>query len=202
MKKIIKIVLIIVIIIFLLIFFTQKTYKTIKTGNNNIKSEMDLIEYILNVSSYEAKIEVTVNSNKTTNKYVLEQFYVSPSYSKQIVKEPSNIKGLEIIYNQNNLEIKNSNLGLTKIYENYEYLNENLIWLSSFINNCKTNGYTVEQTDQELILKVNIEKYNYKGKLYINKENVLPTKIEIEDNSNKSKVYIEYKEIKLKYIYT
>ena len=43
----------------------------------------------------------------------------------------------------------------------------------------------------------NIEKYNYKTKLYINKKTLLPEKIEVLDNSNQIKIYIEYKEIKL-----
>ena len=197
MHKFIKILIITLIIIFLLIFLIQITYKNIKDGNNIIKSENDLIEYILNISSYQAELEVTVNSNKTTNKYVLEQHYLEPNYSKQIVKEPSNIQNLEIIYNGSNLEIKNTNLGLRKIYENYNYLNENILWLNYFIQNCNSKGYSIEDKEDELILKTKIESYNYKGMLYINKKTNLPTKIEIFDNNNKSKVYIEYKEIKL-----
>ena len=64
----IKRILIILLIIFVLFFLVQIIYKTHKNGNNIGKSTDDLVEYILNISSYEAKIEVTVNSNKTTNK--------------------------------------------------------------------------------------------------------------------------------------
>ena len=197
MNKKIKTFLIILLITLVLIFFTQIAYKNIKDGNNIIKSENDLIEYILNISSYQAKLEVTINSNKTTNKYVLEQYYLQPNYAKQIVKEPNNIQNLEIIYNGSNLEIKNTNLGLSKIYENYNYINENILWLNYFIVNCNSTGYTIENKEDELILKTKIEKYNYKGMLYINKKTNLPSKIEILDNDNKCKVYIEYKEIKL-----
>ena len=196
MNKILKISLIILLIIFILIFFLQTAYKSIKTGNNISKSSDDLIEYILNISSYETKLEVTINSNKTTNKYVLEQYYLKPNYYKQIVKEPKNIENLEIIYNGSNLEIKNTNLGLSKIYKNYNYLNENVLWLSFFIENCKRE-YNSEENNKEIILTTNIEKYNYKGKLYVNKTTSLPTKIEILDNNNNAKIYIEYKEIKL-----
>ena len=196
MNKKIKIFLIILLIIFVLIFFMQRVYKTVKTGNNISKSSDDLIEYILNISSYEAKLEVTIQSNKTTNKYVLEQYYLEPNYSKQIVKEPSNIENVEIIYNGNNLEIRNTNLSLSKIYENYSYLNENVLWLNFFIDNYK-NEYNVEENNEEIILSTNIEKYNYKEKLYITKKTSLPTKIEVLDNSNQAKIYIEYKEIKL-----
>lgn len=197
MYKFAKILIIILILIFILIFFIQIAYKAIKNGNNIIKSENDLIEYILNISSYEAKLEITINSNKTTNKYVLEQYYLEPNFSKQIVKEPSNIENLEIIYNGSNLEIKNTNLGLSKIYENYTYLNENMLWLNFFIDICNKEGYTIEENDDELILINKMEQYNSKGTLYINKKTSLPVKIEILDNNNNSKIYIEYKEIEL-----
>ena len=197
MKKNIKNFLIILIIIFVLIFFLQLAYKTVRIGNNIDKSTDDLIEYILNLSSYEAKLEVTVNSNKTTNKYVLEQYYLEPNYSKQIVLEPTNLENMETIYDGNKLEIKNSNLGLSKIYEKYNYLNENLLWLNFFLDNCKENYYTVKENNEEIILETNIEKYNYRGILYINKKSSKPIKIEILDNNKQSKVYIEYKEIKL-----
>lgn len=195
MKKIITI-LSIFFIIFILIFFMQKAYKSVKTGNNISKSSNDLIEYILNISSYEAKLEVTINSNKTTNKYVLEQYFLRPNYSKQVVKQPKSIENVEIIYNGSNLEVRNTNLGLNKIYENYNYLNENLLWLNFFIDNYN-NEYNVEENDEEIVLTTNIEKYEYKEKLYISKKTSLPSKIEILDNSNQAKIYIEYKEIKL-----
>ena len=192
-----KNILIVVLIIFLSIFFIQIVYKFVRSGNNINKSTDDLIEYILNISSYEAKIEATINSNKTTNKYILEQYYKAPNYSKQIVKEPTNIENLEIIYNGMNLEIKNTNLGLSKIYENYNYINDNLLWLNFFIENCKSKGYSVEVLEDEVIINSNIEKYNYKGKLYLNTKTLLPNKIEIIDKNNQNKIYIEYKEIKL-----
>ncbi len=196
LNKKLKIFFIIFFIIFVLIFFIQRAYKTIKVGNNISKSSDDLIEYILNISSYEAKLEVTVYSNKTTNKYRLEQYFLEPNYSKQIVKEPRNIENLEIVYNGKNLEIRNTNLGLSKIYENYHYLNDNILWLNFFIESYK-NEYDVEENEEEIILSCKVEKYDCKEKLHINKKTSLPTKIEVLDNNNRTRIYIEYKEIKL-----
>lgn len=195
MKKSLKIFLIVLIIGIILFFIIQFTYKSVRTGNNIGKSTNDLIDYILNISSYEAILEVTVNSNKTTNKYILEQYYMQPTYSKQIVIEPDNIKDLEIICTQNKLEIRNSNLGLSKIYENYTYLNENLLWLNYIVDECKKE-YEIKGNEEEIILGFRIEKYNYNGELYISRKTFLPTKIEIVDNNNQNKIYIEYKEIK------
>ena len=190
-----KLVLIILIFSVILFFLIQFVYKTVRTGNNITKSSNDLIEDILDISSYEAELEVTINSNKTTNKYLLHQYYISPNISKQIVKEPSNIEGLEIIYNGNKLEIKNTNLGLSKIYENYTYLNGNILWLNFFIESCNTNKYIIEEMNEEIILNTKIGEYN--GKLYVNKKTKVPSKVYIIDNNNQNRIYIEYKEIKL-----
>ena len=187
-------IVIILIISLILFFLIQIVYKKIISGNNIVKSDNDLIEYILNISSYEAKLEVTVCSNKTINKSELEQYYMKPSCSKQIGREPKKLENLEIIYNGNNLEIKNTNLGLSKIYQNYNYLNENMLWLNFFIDNCKEE-YKIESSNEEIILYNNLKEYKFK--LYISKKTSLPSKIEVLDNNNQSKIYIEYKEIKL-----
>ena len=64
-------------------------------------------------------MEVTVNSNKNVNKYMLKQCYNINNISEQTVVKPENIEGVTISYKDGNLEIKNSNLNLSKIYNNY-----------------------------------------------------------------------------------
>ena len=77
------------------IFFTTFFYitksKKIKMGNNI--SSQEVIENILNISSYESIIEVEVNSNKNVNKYIIKQTYIAPDISEQEIIEPQNIKG-------------------------------------------------------------------------------------------------------------
>ncbi|MBO5005181.1 MAG: hypothetical protein J6D03_08090 [Clostridia bacterium] len=129
-KKVIIFVIVLAIIAIIVFFFIKKNYKKINIGNNITNKSIEQIEeYILNISSYKARIEVEVISNKNENKYILMQKYVSPNISKQEVLEPSNIKGIETIYNGTNLTINNSSLGLSSIYENYQYMVDNCLWI-------------------------------------------------------------------------
>lgn len=192
MNKKTKILIICILISFILMFLIQIAYKRIKIGNNIDRSKEDLIEYILNISSYEANLEVIVNSNKTTNKYELQQYYMEPNFFKQIVKYPENIKKLETVYDGKVLAIKNTNLEISKIYKNFEYINTNKLWLNSFIESCKENKYIIEENNNEVIVK-----NNQNWVLCINKETKLPISLKINDNNNNTKIYIQYKEIKV-----
>lgn len=121
------------IIAIIVFFFVKNNYKKINIGNNITSKSIEQVEeYILNISSYKAKIELEVTSNKNENKYVLMQKYTSPNISKQEVIEPENIKGLETIYDGASLTINNSNLGLSSIYENYQYMVDNCLWIRKF----------------------------------------------------------------------
>ena len=67
-------------------FFIKNNYKNLKFGNNmSNKNIKEIEEYILNISSYNATIEVEVKSNKNTNKYVLQQECKEQNIKKQIV---------------------------------------------------------------------------------------------------------------------
>ncbi len=128
-KKVIIFILLIIIAI-VVFFFVKNNYKKINIGNNITNKSIEQIEeYILNISSYKAMVEVEVCSNKNENKYILMQKYVSPNISKQEVIEPNNIKGIETINDGISLTINNTNLGLSSIYENYQYMVDNCLWI-------------------------------------------------------------------------
>ena len=194
MKK--KIILFISIAFFFIIFLSIN-YK-IKNNGNNINKSLNVLEDILSINSYEAEIDVVIQSNKTTNKYKIKQIYCRPNRVKQIIKEPSNLENITIIYDSNNLKIENTNLGLSKIYENYKYINENCLWLNSFVEHYNNNSKIIE-TENEIIVenKNNLNKYNKKQVLYISKKNKKPIKMEIFDDNKNSKIYIKYNEIKI-----
>ena len=79
----------------ILIKNNNKTAKNLKIGNNS--SSQEIVNYILNISSYETQIEVEVKSNKNSNKYKMKQTYIDNQNNTQEVLEPSNIQGVKII---------------------------------------------------------------------------------------------------------
>lgn len=191
-----KIVFICIFIFIFLAIISLFYYKNQKSGNNISKSTTDFKEYILNISSYEATISVEINSNKNTNKYLIKQWYKSPNLFKQEVQSPENIKGLITIYDGSNLKIQNSRLDLSKIYNEYKCLSNNILSLNSFIDDCQKTEPKCSETEDEIIIEViNGNKYDWCKRLSINKKTGLPTKMEITDENKKTLVYILYNEI-------
>ncbi len=197
-KKIIYLIIIFLVII-IGFFVSKKMIKNNKIGNN--MSSQEIVDYILNINSYKANINVQVNSNKNTNKYVLEQEYSAENGSTQVVVEPSNIAGVKIILKDGNLKVENTNLNLSKIFENYKGLEDNSLDLITFINDYKkSDKSSFEENENELVLKTksdNYNKYNQNKILYINKEKKIPTKLIIEDNNQNTTINIQYNSIEI-----
>ncbi len=194
--KIIMIIISIMTIFFTTFFYITKS-KKIKMGNNI--SSQEVIENILNISSYESIIEVEVNSNKNVNKYIIKQTYIAPDISEQEIIEPQNIKGIKIKKTKNELKVENTNLNISKIYSNYPYITNNCMDLNTFIEEYKQNEkQEYEEKDNEIILETENEEnpYTKYRTLYISKETGKPTRMEIKDNSKKTLIYILYKEVK------
>ena len=201
MSKLLRkiIIVIIIIIICICIFFYINKSKKLKIGNNSTSQE--IIDNILNISSYETVIEVEVKSNKNTNKYTIKQKYISSDISEQEILEPENIQGIKITKKDNELKVENSKINMSKIYNDYEYMTDNCLDLNTFIENYKLNKKQIyEEDDDEIILNTENEnnKYTRYQTLYIDKKTGKPTKMEIKDNSKNTSVYILYREVKLK----
>ena len=186
----------------LITIFAKSNYKNLNIGNNISNKSIEQMEnYILNMSSYEATIEVTTVSNKNENKYILKQKYNKDGVAKQEVVEPSNINGVQTIYSDGKLEIRNSKLNLSNIFGNYPCLTENVLWLSSFVKDySETEEKFMKDENNEFIMSVNVKdtnKYTCNKKLYIDKNTGKPTKLLIQDENSKTSIYILYNQIKL-----
>ena len=201
MKKRVLILISILIIIFLLIFLIQFAYKNKKSGNNINTSQEQIVDTILNMEAYSAKIEVRIISNKNENKYLLEQKCIlGKQYCQEVIK-PENIKGTKIEHDGNNLKIENTEMNLSKIYENYKYLEENYLDLTTFIKEFKEDkNKKIEEDNNHIVLKSTneqgIKQIKYK-ELIIDKKSTKPIKLEIKDVSQNRVVYILYNDIEI-----
>ena len=199
MKKKYWIILLIVVLVIVGIFFYKNRVKNLKIGNN--KTSQEIVDKILNISSYEVKVTINVTSNKNSNKYILKQTYQSPNKSMQEVIEPSNIAGVKLENDGTNLKIENSQLNLSTILENYNYLGDNCLDLYSFIENYNQDSKSkFEEKDSEIIMKTNgrIDNVYMQEKiLHVDKQTYNPTQMEIKDNKQKTTIYILYNEVKV-----
>lgn len=201
-RKIIITITVIILLIIIGIIFTKKqnnTAKTSKIGNNTTSQE--IVDYILNISSYETQIDVEIKSNKNSNKYKIKQNYINNEKNTQEVIEPSNIQGVKIIKEGTNLRFENTKLSLTKIIENYSDITQNNLDLASFIENYKNNSNSkYKEENNQIIMETtakienNYQKYET---LYISRETGTPTKMEIKDTNQNTIIYIIYNEIKI-----
>ncbi len=201
MKKLKKylILIVILIIIIFLIFIFKNVIKKSKNGNN--MDSQEIVDYILNINSYSAIVEIEVNSNKNTNKYIIKQEYGLENGMIQEVIEPKNLAGVKITKKDDKLTLENTTLSLSKFFENYTGLGQNCLDLNEFINNYKTDLNTsCEEENGEIIMRTsekNENKYIKNKILYINKKELKPTKLLIQDDNQKTTIIIKYNKIEL-----
>ena len=194
-NKLILIIVFIAIIISIFIFELNNN-KKVESGNNDNNQ-------ILNINSYKAQIELTVTSNKNTNKYKIIQEYKKDEYCTQEIVEPENIRGVAIEYTNNTLTLKNTNLNLTNIYEDYKYVAENNLLLNKFIEDFKNSENSrKEESENEITLstdcKTKENKYQVKKRLVVDKKTNKPIKLEVQDINQNITAYILYNEISYK----
>lgn len=201
-RKIIIIIALTILVATLVMFFIKnnnKMAKTIKIGNNS--SSQEIVNYILNISSYKSEIEIEVKSNKNSNKYKIKQEYINNENITQEVIEPSNIQGVKIIKEGTNLKIENTKLSLTKIIENYKDITQNNLDLIEFIKNYKNNTNSqFKEENNQIVMETRAQtenSYQKYEKLYVSKENGKPIKMEIKDTNQNIIINIIYNEIEI-----
>lgn len=200
MKRILPILIMLIIIIIVIFIFFGKNYN-IKNFGNTISKTKNLETYILEINSYEAIADITITSNKTTNKYKVKQVFSKNGKYEQEVLEPETISGTKIKYDGENLTLENTKLNLSKIYEKYQYIASNQLGLQYFIQDYKeSDDASFREEDKEAILETTVKngnKYIAKKTLRVDKTTGMPKSLEIRDNTQKVLVYILYNEIKL-----
>lgn len=198
-KTIIIVIIILIVILIISKIFIKNPIKNAKIGNNS--SSQEIVEYFLNISSYEATIDMTVYSNKNENKYKIKQNYQGENNNCQEILEPSNIAGIKIIREENKLTIQNSKLNLSNILENYQYITDNCIDLTTFIKDYKNDQTSkMKEENETIILETTSQSQNKYTKyklLKIDKKTGNPLQMEIKADNQKTTIYILYNEVKI-----
>lgn len=212
-KTILITILVLLIVSFLIgmKFLNKNYYNSEKIGNNMSIKEIE--KTILNINSYKAEIEVTIKSNKNENKYKLYQ-EVKDGKEMQKVIEPEILKGTEIIYENGNLQIKNTQINASKIYTNYPYIAKNELFLSDFLKNFnESSNKEIKKEENKIVFILRNGKiYNQEQILTIEKNNSINNEnkpqntnqndnnkmkmtMQIIDSNNNTKIYIIYNKI-------
>ena len=189
-------------ILAILLFFVISNYKKINLGNNIISDSSEKITTnILNMSSFTATANVSINSNKNSNEYTIKQEY-RKGFSMQEIVSDGDIKGVKIINEDGKIKIFNMKLNQEKIYDRYEHFLNSSLFLSTFIEDFKKDESSkFTEDDNNIILEAKSSnpknRYICNKKLYIDKKSKKPTKIEIKDITEKGTIYILYSDIEL-----
>ena len=163
-----------------------------KSGNNK-NNEIEKV--IFHINSYKAEADVTVKSNKNTNKYKLLQ-EVSENKEYQKVLEPEAICGTEFLLENGVLKITNSKINAEKIYEKYPSLTNNFLFLTDFLKEFQKvkneNSSNFEKTVNlksnnscEILLEINTRKNVNEDKISSAESNWQETNIRTNNEINK-----------------
>ncbi len=198
MKRKYLIFLILIFFIIFLIFY----YKNFLNGNNTFKkSNEEIIENILNENlSYKSEAQVTIYSNKNENTYIINQ-EETKEYSKLEVVSKGDISGLILEYKENKMILKNTELNLEKIFDNYKELSGNYLFLKTFVKEyLESENCQILEDEENIIIKISLLEFNkyikYK-ELYIDKKTGLPNKLIIKNSDKQIKGCIIYNNIEI-----
>lgn len=196
-KKLMFVFVFICISIFFIIYYIFSSF-----GNNKFRNQNEIVDNILNrFNNYEANILVTITTNKNENNYEMFQ-EVSEKNSKTIIKSPENIKDMIIEINDNTLKITNTKINMEKIYEEYDGILNNDLFLNKFTKDCENNNFKFYEKNEKIILETilnnNSSTYIKYKELYLDKKTNLPTELIMKDNTKKACIRIIYNDIKIK----
>ena len=184
-----KLIFFVIILLLILIFLY---YNTSIFGNNiTIKDENKIANACLDsFYNYEAEVEVTVKSNKTTNVYEMKQ-KVDGEYSYFEVTSTGKINGLKVEFQDSTLKFTNTELNIDKIYKGYNGIIKNSLFLNNFVDEYKSKNSTTYKEDNKFVFETD----DGKKKLYVSLKTLKPEKLEIKDDAKNTAICIIYKRI-------
>ena len=173
----------------------------VSVGCNNSRATKEEVykeftNQISKMKSYSCIAEINVVGNKNPKEYIMKHNYTKPDTYKIEIVSPENLKGKIIKYNKEKIFVKNPNVNDYIELPNNEKDNQYL-FIGDFIKNLSKNEeLNIAFKGDYLVLETTIpssSKYFNKQVLYVDKESVKPSKLEIHDDEGKARFTVTYK---------
>ena len=127
-----KRIFVICVLLILIVLFSY-CYKFFIPGNTkSIENVNDLNEYLSKINDYSVEAKVTVNSNKNSNSYNLKQSRIEGKCVQEISDINNSMKVI-IENTKGKVIVKNTELSLENVFNNYDDVVKNSIGLDAFI---------------------------------------------------------------------
>lgn len=156
---------------------------------------------LVRIKSYTCLANVSVIGNKSTKEYSFKHEYNKPDDYSVLILAPKQLKGKSIKYTKEKIIVENN-----YINDKFELPNsgkENLyLFIGDFIkNSMQTDDIKIKMNKSSLILEICIpgeSDYFSKQVLYIDKNTIIPTKLEIQDSVGDKKFIVNYEKFQYK----
>lgn len=162
------------------------------------KKDKTVDDYLKNLNSYKAEVEVEIFSNKGTSQYRLIQFFKNPDKLRVETLEPDFLKGKVMVLKDGKFQIFHPLIN--QKYEGDCEKEDTLIHLgiiqSSIVNSkeYETSHCILDETEC-IKLRTKIEGdniYKHEGVVYFTKQDIKPLYFEIYDNSGTLRYRAKY----------
>ena len=196
-----KRIFVICVLLILIVLFSY-CYKFFIPGNTkSIENVNDLNEYLSKINDYSVEAKVTVNSNKNSNSYNLKQSRIEGKCVQEISDINNSMKVI-IENTKGKVIVKNTELSLENVFNNYDDVVKNSMGLDAFIEDYeRKKKKEILEKDGYYIISVKSKnsqiKYAKSKTLYFDKLNNRIEKIVVKDINNNEMVVIEYSKLEI-----
>lgn len=202
-KNIFKIKYILIIVLFIIVIisaFKPKTNNKIEKQNINYFDGKTKVE----ISSYYSNAKVCIYSNKNTNEYMIEEWYMK-NIAHMFKLKDSVGSSVKYVLKNNNLQVKNENQ--KNILEVLEYNNEelNILSFNTFVTlynqNILSNENKVQITksDKHIVVSIPYEQNIYTESIELIK-NIIDNNIiqyKVKDKNGDDRIVIKYNKLEI-----
>ncbi|MBU5292864.1 hypothetical protein KQH90_02275 [Anaerosalibacter bizertensis] len=189
MRKVLSVLFLIIV----LLMFTSCKKTTDEEILNNIKKNID------DFDNYESISTVVVKSNKGVTSYKFKEVFIKPDKIKLEIIEPKESLGCIIIYDGDKIFLKHPNISQTISMENIKSLDKSF-FIGNFyekLGHCENPQISIEE--EYIIFTMDLQNqsdYRYSQKVWLNKKDFVPYKLNILDRNGEVNTEIFYENFK------